>query len=382
MFWHLLLYGGIALLIVFVVRHFLAKRDLNRADLLLAEGKTSDAIATYEKLLEHSGWVFGDRKRDIFRLVIEHELNDENHVRARIFIKKAVEQNIVVTFGDEKATTMFENAKCEYEAEQARLAEEARQHEAEQARLAEKARQLEEERQHRLKEEREIAERERIEKRPENVARRIESELRTIDQEDAARTHEAGTKKFEPIIESLYLEGGSGYPLCNQNFYAFTFLQRGIKVWGADVTSPLPPPLCSIPYDEIVGLEIGGQGQLSSDAGIIGGGFGLSALAGMAIAGLVNAATTAHFMDTTLTITTTQGELLLRSISINPEQLRQHLSPVYVATSAMKRTKAIPTSRSPSLADELERLAKLKADGILTADDFEVAKAKLLRSQG
>ena len=42
------------------------------------------------------------------------------------------------------------------------------------------------------------------------------------------------------------------------------------------------------------------------------------------------------------------------------------------------QTSQAPSSEKSSLADELAKLAKLKADGILTDEEFQTQKAKLL----
>ena len=54
-----------------------------------------------------------------------------------------------------------------------------------------------------------------------------------------------------------------------------------------------------------------------------------------------------------------------------------HGAPWYVSKSSVK---TIPTLKKPSLVDELERLADLRNRGVLSREEFEQQKAKLLES--
>jgi hypothetical protein len=191
---------------------------------------------------------------------------------------------------------------------------------------------------------------------------------------------------FTAVIEPLYVEGGCGYPLQTNTFYMFMFADVGIGIWTPQAmqASPAGPQECIILYQTVASIEIGGQGVITTDGGFIGGGFGLGALLGMAVASFANAATTNTQVDTTLALTTAEGELMLRSTTLTPEQLRLRLSPVFVllqelCAEAQRAAAAPPHGEGVDVAEELRKLAELKAQGLITAAEFKEAKAKLLR---
>lgn len=62
---------------------------------------------------------------------------------------------------------------------------------------------------------------------------------------------------------------------------------------------------------------------------------------------------------------------LLSVIIDDAKQTATRVSPVVIQQTA-------PQSQSSSVADELAKLAKLKSDGILTDEEFQAQKSKLL----
>lgn len=93
-----------------------------------------------------------------------------------------------------------------------------------------------------------------------------------------------------------------------------------------------------------------------------------------------------HFMDTSYLLNTKneserkQYEKFLE----NANQAKDLLSIIIDdAKQVMPRIASIVkqpiAQKTSSVADELSKLAKLKADGILTEEEFQVQKAKLLR---
>jgi hypothetical protein len=89
-----------------------------------------------------------------------------------------------------------------------------------------------------------------------------------------------------------------------------------------------------VDYSEVSSLEVGGLGtrRYSTNAGIIGGGFGVTgALEGMALASFLNAATTRTTMvhDTTLSFRAGPSAVLMNADLYEPSTLRVILSPAY-----------------------------------------------------
>ena len=102
-----------------------------------------------------------------------------------------------------------------------------------------------------------------------------------------------------------------------------------------------------IAYSDVNFLDVSGQGTKThtSNAGIIGGGFGLEgALKGMALAYLVNAATTraATVHDTVVSLRAAQRAVMMRNETFEPDELRIILSPAYYRIEQAARARQLP----------------------------------------
>jgi hypothetical protein len=145
-------------------------------------------------------------------------------------------------------------------------------------------------------------------------------------------------------------------------------------------------PLAEVPYSEVEDVEIGGPGLVRSGGGFVGGGFGaVGALEGMAVAGVLNALTTRTSITTIIRVQAVNCELFLLHTKSAPEQLRIQLSRALGAIRAAKATAAqstqaqsVPT-RPASAAEELTKLASLLQAGLLTREEFDQFKARLLQ---
>ncbi|MBJ6727583.1 hypothetical protein [Geomesophilobacter sediminis] len=119
-------------------------------------------------------------------------------------------------------------------------------------------------------------------------------------------------------------------------------------------------------------LEIGGPGEVRTDAGMIGGGFGIDgAIAGIGIASVINALTAKNTVNTVLKIDWEGGEVFLHTSEFNPETLRLKLSNTFTTIKALKNRV------SNDIVLQLERLILMKNAGQLTDFQFEQAKEKL-----
>jgi hypothetical protein len=125
-------------------------------------------------------------------------------------------------------------------------------------------------------------------------------------------------------------------------------------VFGADcvVVSGPSGEVLRVPYSEVKTLEVGGAGtrSYSTNAGIRGGGFGLQgALEGMAVASLINAATTRRTTvhDTTLSFRAGPSAILMNADAYEPSTLRIMLSPAY---DRIEKARGDRQSKPPSAA--------------------------------
>lgn len=145
--------------------------------------------------------------------------------------------------------------------------------------------------------------------------------------------------------------------------------------------------LAEVPYSQVEDMEIGGPGMVRSGGGFTGGGFGLGgAIEGMAIAAVLNAMTTRTSITTVVRIQATDCELFLLHTKLTPDRLRIEMSRTLSVIRAVRAGEAAarPSSETlpvpPSPVEELAKLADMLEKGLLTREEFDLMKAKILGS--
>lgn len=144
-------------------------------------------------------------------------------------------------------------------------------------------------------------------------------------------------------------------------------------------------PTIEYSYAELVSFEVGGPGTFQTGGGFIGGGgIGLSAAEGMAVAGLLNKLTTRRHTSSFVYLTAYNGSSILHSDRYNPDQIRNHLIPIVsLLAKARDLGRQTPQVTDPTPQDslsKLERLGKLKSEGVITDEEFLAMKAQVLKS--
>ena len=180
-------------------------------------------------------------------------------------------------------------------------------------------------------------------------------------------------KKFGFKSISAKNVGGSGYPLSQGQEISFGINTSSIII--IKINDSLD--VIDIPFEEINEVEVSGPGTVATDAGMSGGGFGLEGfIQGAAAAALINAATTRKTTNTFMRIMTATGEIYIHTSEIEPDALKIKFSPVfvYLKNKANQQFKIAGSS----IAEEIERLQKLFKDGILTQEEFDAAKKKVI----
>ncbi|MBP6097559.1 MAG: hypothetical protein KA503_14105 [Methyloversatilis sp.] len=136
----------------------------------------------------------------------------------------------------------------------------------------------------------------------------------------------------------------------------------------------------AVAFDQISAVEISGPGKETSSLGLAGGGFGFEGAAkGILIATALNLLSTRTTVSTYLRVMTKIGEVFLHTAAKEPADLRMKLSAMFVAIENAKVSK--PQAPETTLLD-LERLADMYQNGLLSASEFKVAKLKLLSHKG
>jgi hypothetical protein len=143
--------------------------------------------------------------------------------------------------------------------------------------------------------------------------------------------------------------------------------------------------LIEVPYRDVEDVEIGGPGLVKSGGGLVGGGFGaVGALEGMAVAAVLNTLTTQISIKTVVRIQAIDCELFLLHTKATPEQLRINLSRPLAAIRAARAASVLvehkdrEPARPPSSVEELTKLASMLERGLLTREEFDRLKARLL----
>jgi Short C-terminal domain len=142
--------------------------------------------------------------------------------------------------------------------------------------------------------------------------------------------------------------------------------------------------LTEVPYRQVEDVEIGGPGLVKTGGGFVGGGFGVSgAVEGMAIVAVLNTLTTRTSIKRIMRIQGTNRELFLLHTRLTPEQLRIAMSrPLAIrsarATQATGRTQHDAPVATPPPVQELTKLADMLEKGLLTREEFNLMKAKIL----
>lgn len=167
--------------------------------------------------------------------------------------------------------------------------------------------------------------------------------------------------------------GGHGWAPSAGKAVALGFADEGLIVAG-------PTEATLLHWSDIHSLEFGGPGLTVSGGGFIGGGFGVGgALAGMAVATVLNSLTTKAAVNSLAFLQAKGGGVVLHTSQYTPDSLRIVFSAVLGALA--ERATKTSASRPPMIPDsvgQLERLVRLRDAGELTAEEFQAMKASIL----
>jgi hypothetical protein len=163
--------------------------------------------------------------------------------------------------------------------------------------------------------------------------------------------------------------------------YDVRFLEDRLAVFAyrrADV-------LAEVPYAQVEHVEIGGPGMVKKGGGFVGGGFGVTgAIEGMAIAAVLNGLTARTSIKTIVRIQGTRCELFLLHTRATPDQLRIEMSRTLGVIRSARATEVAGGIQhevravSSSPVEELTKLAEMLEKGLLTREEFDLMKAKLI----
>lgn len=206
------------------------------------------------------------------------------------------------------------------------------------------------------------------------VHRSVEPQRHAVEAEDEWRREldRAGTLA---VVTGCTLLGGHGLDvgLTPGTECTLTFTGEGLLVH-----QPYDHiVLLRSPYATAAVLELSGPGRERKTAGVFGGGFGVTgALEGMVAATVLNTLTSRTTIKTIIRYQAEALEAFFHCSSETPQELRVRLSKVLSLISPPRSSSY--GGGSPSVADELTKLAALRDSGVLTDEEFAVQKARLL----
>ena len=121
--------------------------------------------------------------------------------------------------------------------------------------------------------------------------------------------------------------GGYGWNVRAGGAYYLDFDADGVMIHE----SPTGETTARVAYKDLLALEIGGPGRVTSGGGFAGGGFGLEGAAeGVLAASVLNAVSTRSKTVTTFSLYTRDAEAFFLHDELTPQDLRIRLSEVFV----------------------------------------------------
>jgi hypothetical protein len=201
------------------------------------------------------------------------------------------------------------------------------------------------------------------------------------------------------ILGGLTVIGGRGNPVPFNTIVSIACSSTHVTITPEH---PSGPSVCH-PMSEVIGLEVAG-GEYKTNAGIIGGGSGISGAAkGILMAAAVNKITTRKHVETQAELVTRIATYAFTTDSFLPVEVANILAPINLLAFDHRsqtapltkgdletethgeildpqpdRRVVLEANNALTLIDGLERLAKLHNSGALTEEQFETAKNQLL----
>jgi hypothetical protein len=167
--------------------------------------------------------------------------------------------------------------------------------------------------------------------------------------------------------------GGHGWAPPERTIVGLGVTDEHLVISDAEATTIIR----SLPWNQVYGLDTTGPGAVTTNAGIIGGGFGVwGAIKGIAAAEVINRVTSRTTVNSFVAIQGEGGGTVLHTSYFTPDQLRIMFSPAY--GSLAKRLTGTPRSGTADAIEQLERLVKLKEAGALSDEEFEAMRRRLL----
>lgn len=167
---------------------------------------------------------------------------------------------------------------------------------------------------------------------------------------------------------SVIAIGGNGYEFLTNRKLITGLSAEGLHLWDMEALKSY-----TIPSETITEVNVGGPGTVRSGGGAMGGGFGVEGfLVGAAAATVLNILTSHKTTKTLVHVKCENSEIFLLISTMEPDETRIYLSPLFVSLKSKSNTGA------SGIAEEIEKLVKLLADGHITSEEYGLLKSRLL----
>jgi hypothetical protein len=171
------------------------------------------------------------------------------------------------------------------------------------------------------------------------------------------------------LLETAYLGGWSGHPKTHGDTNSLEFKKDGIKYKKTFGTRFV------IPWDQVVAIDVVGPDSPSDR---------VTATRLATIGVFAFAAKKKSGMAAVLVELTSGEEAIFRTEKVSAAELRMKLLPITTRLDKLAADKVEPVTQTEvaappfSVADELMKLAQLRDQGIITEEQFEAQRDKLL----
>jgi uncharacterized protein (DUF983 family) len=200
--------------------------------------------------------------------------------------------------------------------------------------------------------------------------------------------HSGVSQDLEPDADRRAISGvivaSTGFPRLARGIRCqLTFSAEQIVVLALGASGDYQQ-IATVPYEDAL-LRVDGRGAMSSTqgGGIIGGGFGVQGFVeGALIASAINSVTrkTTTSVETFIHLNARGREMLLFNQEVTPQVLQVRMAPVFARIEAAKTRTSSPSQPVRDRVALLKELGELRASGVLTEDEFQAEKARILES--
>ena len=200
-----------------------------------------------------------------------------------------------------------------------------------------------------------------------NRASEVEEARRIAEQKKAYIQSVVQRSSSKPL--EVVVLGGAGWESKKDGKFLLSMDQS--LIYMSELAAMHDTP---IEIGKLIEIDISGPGKVTTNAGVVGGGFGPEgAIKGIAVASVINLLTTYSNTKTFIRLGFVDSEIVMLTSQMEPDAARIWLSPLFLSIN-----RKAPKTESRDIAGELHKLHELKQSGAITDQEFDKLKAKMI----